>query len=244
MIRIYNGIRISKLKEKRVQSMTGNHHVYGSVDLLKQLINTREIDKKDIGILVYITQTPLFMTPSSTFYVHGELGLEQDCFQYDVNQGGTGFVTGIQLAASLLLGFKNTKKAVVLFGDNNLPNNTGQLENVNVVAILEQNQDDLLKIQNKSFGMQYDTYMNDDINGKIYHEEKCREIIKTHTAEILSGFDPMLVSGVKEMIMEDSSVRIPERLIQQKKTGETIVCTCGAGLSMAVMSCKLQPSIY
>lgn len=232
----YQGIQITKLIGKSVTSDLREHHVNLSVQILKDMVSSNLIKKEEINVIIYITQTPMFMTPSSTFYIHKHLGLHQDCFQYDVNQGGTGFVTGIQLASSLLLGFSNAKKAVVIFGDNNLRNSDGIENNIAVVSILEQNEESNIHIDNCSIGNQYEVFYKDN-KGNIYlDEKKCMELIKVKKDE-LAWTD-------SDVFFDDSSVRAPVRLIESKQIGDTTICVAGAGLAIAQMNCYLNSSVY
>lgn len=55
-----------------------------------------------IGALLVCTQTPDHLIPGVSSRLHGQLGLPQDCFVLDINQGCSGFVLGSQVMANWL----------------------------------------------------------------------------------------------------------------------------------------------
>ncbi len=73
-------------------------------------------DYSDIGVLVNITHTPDYRMPSTACAINYRLGLDKSCIAFDVNLGCSGFVYGLNIAASLLHG-SNANKAIVIVGD-------------------------------------------------------------------------------------------------------------------------------
>ncbi len=55
-----------------------------------------------VDALVVCTQTPDHLIPGVSSRVHGRLGLRQDCFAVDINQGCSGFVYGMQMVVSMI----------------------------------------------------------------------------------------------------------------------------------------------
>lgn len=82
----------------------------------KQMEALGRFKAEEIGVLIYITQTPDYRTPSTALVLHKRLGLVKSCVAFDVNLGCSGFVYGVSLAASLLK-TSNAEKALVLVGD-------------------------------------------------------------------------------------------------------------------------------
>lgn len=82
----------------------------------RELLEKKGIDINEIGLLLNITETPDYIAPSTAFVIHKRLGLPIDCIAFDVNLGCTGFVYGINIAASILS--TGTKKfAIITLGD-------------------------------------------------------------------------------------------------------------------------------
>ncbi|BCX80186.1 3-oxoacyl-[acyl-carrier-protein] synthase III C-terminal domain-containing protein [Campylobacter sp. 19-13652] len=74
------------------------------------------IEKDNIDALICVTQTPDFMMPSNAAYLHGKLGLSEECSFFDVNQGCAGYVYGLWLAFSLIESGA-ASKVLLLVGD-------------------------------------------------------------------------------------------------------------------------------
>lgn len=82
----------------------------------KKLLETKNIDKTEIGVLIFVTQTADYTLPATACLLQSRLGLDVDCIAFDVNLGCSGFTCGVNIAASLLQ--NSTKKlALVLAGD-------------------------------------------------------------------------------------------------------------------------------
>lgn len=82
----------------------------------RELLRKKSIDRKEIGILVFVTQTPDYRVPATACVLHKRLGLEKDCLVFDVNMGCSGYIYGMQIICSLLHTL-NTQYALLLVGD-------------------------------------------------------------------------------------------------------------------------------
>ncbi|MCR5439598.1 MAG: ketoacyl-ACP synthase III [Selenomonas sp.] len=60
------------------------------------------LKKEEIDALVLVTQSPDYFMPATSNVIHGRLGLSEDVFCMDINQGCAGFLVGIMQAFSLL----------------------------------------------------------------------------------------------------------------------------------------------
>lgn len=60
-----------------------------------------EIDKSEIGALVFVTQTPDYDAPATSHILQHKMGLSEDVICLDVNEGCSGWVTGLYLATML-----------------------------------------------------------------------------------------------------------------------------------------------
>lgn len=65
----------------------------------------------NIGSLVFVTQTPDYILPATSHVLQERLGLEHDTLCLDINEGCSGFVTGLFTASMLA---KQLKKSVLL----------------------------------------------------------------------------------------------------------------------------------
>lgn len=81
-----------------------------------EIFTKMNIDKNSIDAIIFISQTPDYPAPATSITLQHRLGLSEDCMAYDVNLGCSGYVYGLQLAASALQsGFM--KKVLLLVGD-------------------------------------------------------------------------------------------------------------------------------
>lgn len=74
-----------------------------------------ETDKESIGALVFVTQTPDYVLPATSHALQHRLGLGNDTFCMDINEGCSGYVTGLYTAALLTKQMKTN--VLLLCGD-------------------------------------------------------------------------------------------------------------------------------
>lgn len=82
----------------------------------KRLIREKKLNVEEIGILVFVSQTPDYVSPATSHVLHERLGLAQDCMVFDINLGCSGWIYGVNVCASLMES-SNVNYAMVLFGD-------------------------------------------------------------------------------------------------------------------------------
>jgi 3-oxoacyl-[acyl-carrier-protein] synthase-3 len=73
-------------------------------------------DKKEIELLIFISQSRDFIIPSTAGIIQDRLGLPHSCVAYDIGLGCSGWVYGISSIASMMSATK-IKKALLLVGD-------------------------------------------------------------------------------------------------------------------------------
>ena len=82
----------------------------------RKLLEEKQIDKSEVGILVYATQYPDYKAPSTACVLQNRLGLSKDCIAFDVNLGCSGYVYGLNIVASLMQS-GSAKYGLLLAGD-------------------------------------------------------------------------------------------------------------------------------
>ncbi len=112
---IKNFMRNTGIKEKR-KSMYHQTAADFSYSAAKQIEQAGKYKPEEIGILINLTQTPDYRSPSTALPLHKRLGLSKSCMAFDINLGCSGFVYGVSIAANLLSS-TNAQKALVLVGD-------------------------------------------------------------------------------------------------------------------------------
>ena len=82
----------------------------------EKLIKDLGWNKKDIEVLIFVTQTPDYILPSTAIVLQERLGLPTSCAAFDVNLGCSGYPYGLSMVASFLSAMVG-KKGLLLVGD-------------------------------------------------------------------------------------------------------------------------------
>lgn len=82
----------------------------------EKLISDMEVDKKDIDILIMVTQTPDYIFPATACVLQNRLGLSNDCMSFDITMSCPGWIYGLSVMSSLLAAGK-LRKGLLLVGE-------------------------------------------------------------------------------------------------------------------------------
>jgi 3-oxoacyl-[acyl-carrier-protein] synthase-3 len=82
----------------------------------KKLIKDMNIDTDEIEALLFVVQSPDFLAPATSFYLHKQLGLSKNCAVFDINHGCAGYTYGLWVS-SCLIQTGSCKKVLLLVGD-------------------------------------------------------------------------------------------------------------------------------
>lgn len=106
-IQLFGEENVEKFKEKT--GITQMHRTLPEqtasdlgCEAAKHLFEKLNIDKNDIGLLVFVSQSPDYRKPATACVLQHRLGLNMDCAAYDVGLGCSGFVYGNQIIRSML----------------------------------------------------------------------------------------------------------------------------------------------
>ncbi len=77
----------------------------------------QDIDRKSIGALVFVTQTPDYVLPATSHVLQDRLGLKNDILCLDINEGCSGYATGVYTASVLA---KQLNTRVCLLGGDTI----------------------------------------------------------------------------------------------------------------------------
>lgn len=82
----------------------------------EKILTEKNINRNEIGVLIFVTQTPDYKGPATACVMQHRLSLSTACVAFDINLGCSGFCYGLNIVSSLL---KNStaKKALLLCGD-------------------------------------------------------------------------------------------------------------------------------
>lgn len=82
----------------------------------ESLIEKLGWNKNDIDALVFVTQTPDYILPTTSSILQDKLGLSNSCMTLDVSSGCSGYINGIITLGQLMSG-GNIQKGLLLVGD-------------------------------------------------------------------------------------------------------------------------------
>jgi 3-oxoacyl-[acyl-carrier-protein] synthase-3 len=81
-----------------------------------KLLSELNWNAEDVGLLVFVSQTPDHLVPGSATQLQSRLGLPQSSMVIDVNQGCAGYVYGMSIVSGLMKAY-GIPKALLLVGD-------------------------------------------------------------------------------------------------------------------------------
>lgn len=82
----------------------------------QKLILDNEIDRSEIDLLVFISQTPDYRMPATSITLQHRLGLSSSCIAFDINLGCSAFLYGMSVVYSMMQS-GNIRKALILDGE-------------------------------------------------------------------------------------------------------------------------------
>lgn len=82
----------------------------------QKLIVDNNIERDDIDLLVFISQTPDYRMPATSVTLQHRLGLKQTCIAFDINLGCSAFIYGLSVVYSMMQ-HSGLRKALLLDGE-------------------------------------------------------------------------------------------------------------------------------
>lgn len=82
----------------------------------KLFADNKDIDRSEIDLLVFISQTPDYRMPATSYLLQERLHLPKSCISFDVNLGCAGFLYGLSIVYSFMEK-EGIKKALLLDGE-------------------------------------------------------------------------------------------------------------------------------
>ena len=103
------------VEERRISNdkTTSSDLCYAAAE---KLINDLKIDRSDISVLLFVSQTPDYRMPATSVILQGKLGLSKSTAAFDINLGCSGFVYGLSIAYSYAQQ-TGVKKVLLLDGE-------------------------------------------------------------------------------------------------------------------------------
>ena len=82
----------------------------------EKLIADNNVNKEEIDLLVFISQTPDYRMPATSITLQHRLGLSNSCIAFDINLGCSAFLYGMSVVYSMMQG-GTIRKALILDGE-------------------------------------------------------------------------------------------------------------------------------
>jgi len=111
---------------KRIESKTGviSRHIAGkderasglAIRAAEQLFEKNKIDRKSVDTLIFCTQSPDHVLPTTACVIQDKLGLLTDVAAFDFNLGCSGYIYGLAITGSMI-NSGISKRALLLCGE-------------------------------------------------------------------------------------------------------------------------------
>jgi len=82
----------------------------------EKLFADNQIDRDEIDLLVFISQTPDYRMPATSLLLQHRLGLNSSCIAFDITLGCSAFIYGLSVVYSMMQA-NNLRKALILDGE-------------------------------------------------------------------------------------------------------------------------------
>lgn len=73
-----------------------------AVEAANLLFTNEQFNREDVDYLLFCTQTPDYLLPTSACLIHQQLGLRKNCAALDLNMGCSGYIYGLSMAKALV----------------------------------------------------------------------------------------------------------------------------------------------
>lgn len=112
---IQNFIRYTGIKKRHITSprQTASDLGYVAAD---KLLNDLQIDRTQVGILVFCSQEADYIKPATAYVLQKRLEISQDCAAFDVNLGCSGFVYCNQVMQTMM-GASDVRYGLLILGE-------------------------------------------------------------------------------------------------------------------------------
>ncbi len=82
----------------------------------EELIRDLKWEKREIELLIFVSQSRDYLVPTTACIVQDRLGLSHSCIAFDIGLGCSGYIYGLSVIASMMRG-GTIKKALLMVGD-------------------------------------------------------------------------------------------------------------------------------
>lgn len=180
----------------------------------QSIIEKKGIDRSQIGIVVFVSRTPDYRNPPSAAVLQHRLGLQKDCLAYDINIGGTGFTSALNVGCSLVESMP-IKYGILIVGDtssklngnsNNINSNQG--DGASAILLEKDKDSEPIHILTKSFGESYNSYIlreggfrvsdSDLPQHLVINQHQYTSFVKAEIPKAINSFLKLTATGLND----------------------------------------------
>lgn len=88
-----------------------------AIEASKKVITNSNIDKDDINLVVFVSTTPEFLSPTNAIKIHDSLGLGKEANAYDMNGNCAGMIIALEQVSRVMKTNNRIKYALVVGSD-------------------------------------------------------------------------------------------------------------------------------
>lgn len=222
----------------------------------EKLLRKLKWSQDEIRTLILVTQTSDYLIPSTASLLQKRLHIGFDCLVYDINAGGNGFVTGMQVSASLLQSFGVGKKGILVCAD---VQKDAKCQTAVAVAlqICDSAKTTILTVSDsknwKTFFQKdkYQTVMESPESAIVFEQliqsDCVQNVLQSNgeSVKILSNNDGEFINNHNCFADINSSAVLPYLLAKEYTGADQTYCLLGigAGASVGVMVCSIKDGI-
>jgi 3-oxoacyl-[acyl-carrier-protein] synthase-3 len=201
------------IKERRILKGEGLGTSYLAIKAAEQLLEKRELDPKEIELIIVATATPDMMVAATAAYVASEIGAT-NAFAYDLQAACSSFLYGMSTAASYIE--SGRYKKVLLIGADKMSSIIDYTDRTTCIIFGDGAGAALFEPNNEGLGLQ-DEYLRSDGVGRNFLKMDAGGSLLPASEETVRNRQHFIYQDGKSVFkfavtnMADSAAKIMER---------------------------------
>ncbi len=168
------------------------------------LLNEAKIDRKDIEILIFVSQSPDYFLPATSIILQDRLQLPKTTMAFDIQLGCSGYVYGLSIISNLMSTGK-FKKGLLLVGDKSSFSQSKKdkstypiFGDAGTATLLEYNEDaDKMDFNLQSDGSGYKSIMITDGGTRNPYNSESEKMVE---------IEPGIIKSAKNLVLDGLEV--------------------------------------
>lgn len=110
-------LKVTGRKNRYISEDFHENSLTMAIEASKKVIKNANIDANDINMIVFISTTPEFLSPTNAVKIHEALGLNQSVSAYDMNGNCAGMIIGMDQVCRVMKTNNRVKYALIIGSD-------------------------------------------------------------------------------------------------------------------------------